>query len=242
MVHGTPDWGFAKQDTVHILSDDLAELAARLGSIHVYDRAGYILWTDDFSKGPGAWYSAVDGTGSSVELSAIYPLWPPYCLKMVAGSNGSRVAEIRRYFAPPVIGKIGIEVAICFLSDFDYFLMEFRLDDDSYIHRARITLDDTNDKVYYTDSDNALQELGGFERHGGIRGGYQHLKLVVDFSTDTYVRLLLDDLSYDLSSYDLRVVGDPSLPALYIKIELYGRDGQNDSCNIDGVIVTQNEV
>lgn len=241
MAHGTPDWGFGKTATVHVLTEDLAELAARLGSINVYDRAGHVVWWDDFRKGMGAWRSATDGTGAAVALSTTYPKWPPFCLKLTGGSDSSRFAEVYKYFPPQVEGKIGVEVNVNFLTDWDEFYLEMRVDDATIIHTARIRLSSANDKIYYLDSDEAWQELGTLASLINVFGGYHNLKLVADFSTDLFTRLLLNATPYTVSSYSLLTTADPGAPGFRIWMQLVSRSGENDNCNIDGVIVTQNE-
>ncbi len=241
MAHGTPDWGFGKQDIVHVLSEDLAELAARLGSIHIYDRRGYILWTDDFNHGPFAWRTRKDGTDASVELTTSYPKWPPYCLNLVAGKDGSRFAEVIKYLPPIASDTIGVEMAIAFQSSFDKLRIVIELHDATQIHRGRIEINDTDQKIYYLDENNDNQELGDLPNLYEAYSAYYNLKLVVNLSTNHYLRFLFGSASYDLSAYPLRVEGDPSDPHINITTTLYARSGQNDSCNLDGVIITQNE-
>lgn len=235
------DGGFSASGVIYALLDDLAELAGRLGSIDVYDRRGYVLWWDDFNHGPGAWRTRVDGTGAEVKVSAVYPLWPPYCLKLTAGSDSSVFAEAIKYLAPIASDTLGVEVAIAFQSPFDKLRLEIELHDATQIHRGRIELNDTDQKIYYQDEDDVNQELDDLPNLWESYSTYYNLKLVVDFSTDYYVRFLFGNTSYDLSAYPLRVEGDPSDPHINISIWLYGRVGENDACNLDGVIITQNE-
>jgi hypothetical protein len=241
MPRSYPDWSNVRKEVSFILREDLAELAARLGSIDVFDRRGYVLWWDDFKHGLGAWRTATDGTGASVALSTVYPKWPPFALKLTGGSDGSRIAEAYKYFKLPVAGKIGVEISIDFLTDFDEFYLELRMDDLTTIHRAKIKIDGSLGTLHYLDSDNDYQELGDVLGLVDAYGGYHNLKLVVDFSVDEYVRVILDRTAYDLTDVASYTAGDPSSPFMRLHTQLVSRDGENDECQIDGVIVTQDE-
>ena len=62
MAHGHPDYGGAAPLATVYTLQDLAELAARLGSIDVFDRRGNVLLLDDFESGIKKWLFG--GTGS----------------------------------------------------------------------------------------------------------------------------------------------------------------------------------
>ncbi|GAI79944.1 unnamed protein product, partial [marine sediment metagenome] len=67
-------------------------------------------------------------------------------------------------------------------------------------------------------------------------------KLVIDFENNKYVRLIINNTTYDLSSYNLYVddaVGEKYANAL---ISLRSRKDYNDVMYVDNVIFTQNEL
>lgn len=241
MAHGTPDWGFIRQETIHVLSDDLAELAARLGSIHIFDRKGYVILQDNFNNGLASWLPVLDGTNAAVELSTVYPFWPPYCLKLTAGSSGANKAEVRNYLAPVPKGKLGLELRVSFPTAFNTFTIQLTLVENAVWHHARIRLDYTDDKLYYRDATGAYQEVADLVSVVHTVGLYHNLKLVADFSTDGYIQLLFDDTDHDLSEYTFQSFTETATSQLRVFFEFLGREGQNDYCLIDGVIVTQNE-
>jgi len=241
MSHGTQDWGGKQLDTVFILTEDLAELAARLGSVASWDRRGRVLWLDDFSGGIAAWYAYSYGVGAATEVSVSYPKWPPFCAKLTGGSDAGGVAGLYGYLGPIATGKLGLEASVAFFTAFDYFRMEFEYYDGANWHGSGLEISDTNDKLYYIDSDAAKQELDDLLGLTSLYGRYHSIKLVVDFTDDVYVRAKFNQSNYDLSTYALRNVVDATSPYLFLQFYLIPRLGNNDYCQIDGVILTGDE-
>lgn len=241
MAHGTPDWGHGKQITTYALVDDLAELAARLGSIVVYDRRGDVIVLDDFSKGLEAWNLTTSGTGAAAVLETTYPRFPPFCVRLTGGSTTGWSASMYRYFSPLVLGGLGVEVSVAFLTEFDRFDLNLWYRDGTTLYRCDIRLDDVNDEIQYLNSSGAYTKLADLPALWTTVGAYHSIKLVGDFSTEKYVRLLLDLTEYDPSAYALYSVAQTGYPFVYLAFGLTSRDGQNDNCRVDGVIMTQNE-
>lgn len=241
MSHGTPDWGHAKGKVSHALTDDLAELAARLGSIHTYDRRGDVIWWDDFSNGLEAWDQITGGTGAEIVSSTTFPMWPPNCAKLTGGSSSTWAAVMYYYQGLPILQRLGWEVAVNFASDWDVFYIGLTMYDGSTYNRGAIMLSDADTEVKYLDEAGSYTALGTLPELKSTTGTYHHLKLVVDFEDDKYVRFLLNETEYDLSAYASRSLASTAAPQLRCRVDLRSRDGENDYCNVDGVILTQDE-
>lgn len=241
MPRSYPDWSNVRREVSYILREDLAELAARLGSIDVFDRRGYVIWWDDFRHGMGAWSTTLDGTGAAAALSASGPKWPPFCLKLTGGSNSDRSAKITRDFGPATAGGMGLEVSIDFLSDFFDFRLELELDNDVAYYLPSIKFSSDTDKIYYFADTGFWLELDDLPLMYHTFSGYHNLKLVVDFDTGYYIRFLLDDVEYDLS--DFAIYNTPTFGNYHLRAMIYFRskDGQNNSCYVDGVMITRDE-
>jgi len=241
MAHGTPDWGHSKAVTIYPLTDDLAELAARLGSIHIYDRRGNVIWLSDFADGLGPWEILELGTGAAVALETTLPKWPPNCVRLTGGSDDGEEARITNHLNPQTLGKLGLEVSVAFITTFNYFRMRLTYYDGTAHHQAAIELNDTDDKIYYLDENGIYVELDDLPDVVASAGLYHTLKLVADFSTDQYVRFLMNQNSYDLSAYSFYEAAIVDTASLRVELILCSREGENDYCHVDGVVVTQNE-
>ena len=241
MAHGTPDWSGKILQSTFAIAEDLAELAARLGSLSTWDRRGKVLWGDDFNRGKEAWNTYAYGTGASVAVSTSYPKLPPFCCKLTGGTTATGVVGIRNYFGLIAVGKLGLECSVAFLTAFDYFRLLLEVYDGANWHGSGLQISDTDDTLSYRDENGIYQELASLADLVATTGRYHSLKLVVDFTNDLGVRAKLNGTGYDLSSYALPSVADVTEPYLEAHLFLKPRSGQNDVCHVDGVILTQDE-
>jgi len=240
MARGTPDWSLSPYD-IHILREDLAELAARLSSINVFDRRGNVVWMDDFARGKGAWNAKTYGTSAAVVLETSHPLWPPYCVKLTGGSDSTRKAVLEKYLAGWGAGGLGLEVSVAFPTSFDKFEVTFWYQDGALSHYAVVGLSDTDDEIYYKDAATTSQKIDDLLIRQNAVPNYNNLKLVIDPDTNKYIRLILNSTEYDLSAYSFLDGALVTGPTIYVALSLVSRSGQNDHCLIDGIIVTQGE-
>jgi hypothetical protein len=241
MPRSYPDWSNVRREVTYILREDLAELAARLGSPDVFDRRGNVLLIETFEKGLGSWVALAYGDGAEVTLSTTYPKHSPFAARLTGGSTGVRSAEIDRSVAPSGSKRIGLEISVAFLTDFDKFEVWLYYYDSSQYHSAAICLSDTDQKVYYQNATGSFQEICDLPEAVYATGVYHNLKLVADFEADEYIRLILNDTEYSLAECELRAVSDTSLPRHELYLIMYSRSGENDVCQIGHVIVTQDE-
>jgi len=66
-------------------------------------------------------------------------------------------------------------------------------------------------------------------------------KLVTDFENEKYVRFILNNDVYDLSSYTYEKTNDTSRPHLLVRYKLVSTGGTSTTSYVDDVILTQNE-
>jgi len=241
MPRSYPDWSNVRREVTYILREDLAELAARLGSVNVYDRRGNIVWWDDFGRGMGAWFTATSGTGAAVALSTTYPHWPPFCLALTAGSTGKGYATVIRSLAPLASGRLGAEACVAFPTDWSTFDFFLQVADGTLRYQANITLSLEDQKIYYEDEDSNLVELDDLPDMVSEDGAYHHLKTVANFTDHLWIRFMLDGQSYEIPTVPLQYGTDAGYPHIDLEITLYARSGENDYCLLDGVILTQDE-
>ncbi|GAI90305.1 unnamed protein product, partial [marine sediment metagenome] len=107
MPHGTPDWGLVgPKDTVYGL-DDLGEHAVRLGTPHLWDRRGDVIWMSDFREGLGDVGTFVGpGAGGSVVLHTEYARQGAYCVQLTTDKD-DEIAFLHKYLPFPVYSSEG---------------------------------------------------------------------------------------------------------------------------------------
>ena len=241
MPHGYPDYGVsAPKRTVYALQD-MAELAARLGSIVTFDRRGDVILIDDFEPALLKWASGGDPVNWSVAFNTDYARSGKQCIKLTTAAGVDSWVSIEKYLTYPVRSRIGFEIS-------------FTISDDIGYHRLRILLAEGN-KEYgayarFVFNDQILQILDENDNwvtvatdvYTAARSGQFHtMKLVADFTTHYYTRLIFLDRTIDLSAYPLRSY--PISPERELRAELLITSDITGSAitYADDAIITQNE-
>lgn len=241
MSHGTPDWGINVDQTVYSLREDLAELAARLGSLVTYDRGGVVVFAEDFSHGLSRWTTGITGVGDTIDLSVAHTLSGPFSARLVAGSATDPVAEIVYELPKQVPSGMGGEIA--FAIDQMTSIVELGLNQYDGVDALIGT-------VRYSPLTKTLSYRPAVGAYVTIATGVQLLtedhvfhtmKLVVDLVAEEYVKVMLDDVTYSLAGVPLRKTSPGLAERFDLLIWNRGRDGIGDTVYVDRVIVTQNE-
>lgn len=241
MAHGAPDFARYRRDSVTFPTLDLAELAARLGSIVTYDRRGDVIFLDDFEENLAAWTTFTAGTGGAVALDTTHARSPGQSVKLTSGSTGGASASIYEYLPYREAGRFGLEAhftvdnnllkllfRLVFFSGTErrYFLVEYRP------AQTELRVQSSNGAYVTIADDVSLRTSAGL---------FHAAKLVVDAPENEYVRFLLDNTEYDLSGIASNETADTAQPYLDVFIGAEGIAGTNAVVYVDDVIVTQNE-
>jgi hypothetical protein len=237
----TPDWQKYLPGSERYALSDLGELAARLGSPLRFDRRGEVLWYDQFDHGLSPWTSAAFGTGGSVAISTTDTFMSANAALLTAGSSSLRAADLSKSIQQASLGKWGVEVAVAFLSDWDYFELVITIRDgvDFWVATVRLSL--TDNELQYGLSGGGFQKVDDLLDLTSDPPIYQIIKLVFDLTTSEYVHIRLGPTEYDLSGVALNSSAGSTKAQFWTRIRLKGRAGENDTCQLGHVIFTGNE-
>lgn len=241
MPRGHPDWNLAPGQVGVSQLGDLAELAARLGSIVTYERSGSVVYLDSFEGSFSSWQQTLAGTDAKVRLSVDSQRSGGYALALFPGKDGVKYAQVLRSFPLPIYGRLGLEL---------HFGRRGAIQ--NQIHRVT-TYDGVNrlqfEMLYnwLTDTLSVLNQGGSYTAIAtGIGlseepGMFHASKLVVDLATETYARLFLNETEYDLLEY-LPLGGTSSeRPRLDVTVFADQLATATVYLIIDDMILTQNE-
>lgn len=242
MTHSLPDYTTKYKMTTIFGNIDTAELAARLGSPFIHNREGNMIFYDDFEAENLHWDTATSGAGGAVALSTASAFMGEQSLKITGGSDTGKYGLAYRQLSLPVNTRLGYEVSFTNNADLDYVLVSMTIFDGTNYHQGRIRFDQTNDKLYYYNSANTTIELDSDVIFLVGDFMYQPIKLVIDSSTNNYVRCIFGNKEYNMSNISLYQVADASNPYLYIDLWVGSNAGDNAYSYVDHAIVTQNEV
>lgn len=209
MAHGQHDFGmYAAKKTLGSIADN-AELAARLGSIVTFDRRGDVLWWDDFEDNAAKWTPDYVPAGGTWALSAVRALLGGNSGALGTAAAIGATAEVVRAVFYPVASKVGYEIAFNLPLGGYPIVFRIRIDDrvDSTDFLIRynyntsvLELETTLGVVVVIDPAFVLRTAGT---------GFHILKLVIDMTTLMFVKLILDDYTFDISAYAGNRIGAP---------------------------------
>lgn len=241
MAHGQPDYGlYAAKETTYAQTD-VAELAARLGSIVTFDRKGDIIWLDSFENGLAGWVISGAGTGYSVSETNKTARNGSFSAELICGSDAGRRAELWKYLPYPILGNLGLEVSFTVHGDTEWLQLLFRLFDGTSYIQGQLQYDKLNTRLRYLGDDGNWHDLQtSLDLYTGF-WMFHTIKVTIDFQNSMYVKAKLDEHSWDMSALPIYTTGSPALPHLFLLINYQGSAGNNPKQYIDDVIVTQNE-
>lgn len=241
MPRGQPDYGmYAVTETIASLSD-VGELAARLGSIVTYDRRGNVVDFDNFEEPVLRWGTTLVGTGSYARLNSDYPKSGSQCLILHTPDEASGEAAIYKALAIQGSKKLGMQISFCDLDEDCDLILEILFNQDNTRHYCRIKIDTTALKIYLWDSSGGYVEVGDFPELYKLAGAYHTLKIVAGFNTDYYMRFLLDQEQYDISSYAMATGHSVISDCISLAVRNMNRAALGGGVYIDDYVFTQAE-
>lgn len=241
MARGAPDYSNVTAGSPLHRLDDMAELAARLGSPVTHDRTGMIVFIESFSMGLGGWESSGAGTGNDVLLANTPFRTGPFSCKLVAGDNGSGSAKLFRKFPIPVLGKYGLEFSVKIGSDTGDFLWTLAYHDGTSEHNYTMKYMVDEEEVWIKGSDGTYSVLIESLPLMFTYSPFQTIKMVVDFENDLFVRLIINEETHDISTYPAYIFTSSDSPNVRVDLQQRVTVGGNPASYVDDIILTQNE-
>lgn len=242
MPHGAPDWNIYRPTHRSYSVADLAEHAARVGSINTYDRRGDAYVLTDFSAGWGAWEHGGSGALAAQALVPYPHVHGGYSVRLTAGSTFDHNSFIE--LIPPVLSSQSFGVCVQF-SCFDvYETFEVRLIADNGARRY-------DARVRHVFATNRLEVFLAVATWHTIpvqivvqsdERRFYYLKFVIDLQNLRYDHLLFNDHAFDLKLHPLLDYGVGNTMGTEVHIQNTGRPLFNDIVNVDNVILTQDEL
>lgn len=220
---------------------DLAELAARLGSIVTFDGRGSVFWFDEFEDGLHKWFAYGSGTGNAQTVDQAAVSRGMYAAKLVTGTTISKNSNLVRYFPYPALGKWGVETSFNATTGMTYTLLSVGMYDGTTYHRGNVRYDWSALKLQYQDTNGDWQDIATGVDLPESDFLFHILKVVLDFDNDLFVRVLLNHLEYDLSSIAMRTSDDSAGPYTAIQIQAQITGVVAQTTLVDYVIVTRDE-
>lgn len=240
-MRGQADYGaLAPKETTAGVSD-MGEVAARLGSIVTYDKRGDVIDFDNFEEPVLKWSRLLFGAGSAIYLDSESVKSGSQVVKLCTGDISGAYALLEKYSSILPSKRLGIEVSFQNLGACQDLFIWFVYYSGTAVGDSGLKVSASEGKVYIYDENADLKEV----ITGAFFSSYYHsfdtLKLVVDFTTGYYVRLLFNNTEYDLSAEAFSLLPSLLSPLLLTQIQISNLDTTGGFVWVDDVIWTQAE-
>ena len=243
MAHGTPDYGRTNGTRTTYQITDVGELAVRLGSPISHDRRGDVMWWDDFECSLNKWVSGAVGAGSAVAIATDKARNGQNSVLLTAGVGAGNSATIAHEQAIPVRSRLGFEFSLCPTGARDVVTVAVWQYDDPVLYIAQAKVDFLNGQLLVGNAAGGFDLVYTFPNGLVVSGNLFHtLKLVWDSSAHEHVRLIFDDLSFDVSGHLLYPFGVSIQFYISAQVAAVGNAVSATNVYIDDAILTQNEV
>ncbi len=242
MAHGAPDYSNVQKQGILHRVDDLAELAARLGSVVNFDRQGEVLYADNFDGYLLKWATISLGSSTVPKLDGQRALSGDQSLYCTTDATLGLPTGIYRYISFTDVGKMGLEcswltpLADCTLS----IVLEVVTGAIDYFGNVLIGGVSGALQVQLADG-SYLAILPSAQIVPTGLAAWNHAKLVIDMASRRYVRLALNSDVWDLSAHGVYVSAAGAGGYINAQITWQTPIGQSANVWTDNVIITQNE-
>ncbi len=220
-----------------------SEMAARSGSINVYDRRGETIFMDDFENGLNNWVASKSGLGSSVALSVLSSLRGSTSVKLVGGSDNDQYAQILHYMAPAInVTPMGLELAASLDTNVDEIQCLFDYYTGAIQASFGVKYDLTNTTAAVLTASGTWTNVGSTVTPYAHDKNYSLMKVVFDPSTLEYHRFTLNHLDPTVKPL-VGFIAAPVVtnPHATVRIKVLSNAAANGVSYIDNFIATVNE-
>jgi hypothetical protein len=240
MAHGVPDWGVTNAPKTVYQVLEMGELAARLRSIVTYDRRGDVIALDDFEDGRRAWLLQ-GSAGYDVLLTRSRARSGCYSAKLVTAGAWPNWTGMTANYVYPALSNLGFELS--FHGGVGAGLWEFRTYLYDGVNQARLAIRFMagTAPVSYRDSVGNWIPFTTPIAAPDFNYVFYTIKVIVDPTTNKYVRVLLNDRSYSLAGISPELIAWATAPQVEMNIYLEAGLITSGSLWIDDFILTQNE-
>ena len=227
MPRGLPD--YYNPDT--LVSQRLAnveEVVTAVQGIANLDNRGRTLYYTHFAEGMAGWTTSKTGDGVLAVASTAEAEIDPACMLMDAGTQtGSGISVASKQFIVHDIKSAGVEVSFIYYPNMPSLLLLFSYNNGLIYVHGRVTIDENAKEIQVWDNI-TLTSVFTLPASTPVYG-WLTLKLVCDFITPGYVRLLVGLDQIDISEYAIKT--SASLQPGILNFQLSGT-AQGDGVNI----------
>jgi hypothetical protein len=240
--HGRPDWyNITPLVQIHA-SEDINELAARLGSADVFDRRGNVIRIYTFESGMGCVTATADTLGSANYLT-ISPSYHDLPVIDMLTTNNTSAGNTVYSFGPDVLASsFGIEFIFAQVSNANQLDFDLTYVIGGYQYNAGIRLGQSTQTMHYFNSSGSWTQIAGTYIVPYSKPIFHHLKFAIDIADNQYLRVIFDYNHISLVGKALNKSASTAFPSFNWTVNQYGSSVIGCHLYLAAVILTINEL
>jgi len=241
MPRGQPDGGMYAVKEVAGSVSDVGELAAMLGSIVTYDKRGDVIDFDDFESPVLKWVVSTAGLGGTAQLlSTSVKKGSQSCLLHGLGGADSYI-QILKSLGMQGTKRLGYEVSFSIPNTNGVLELRIIYQDGTTEHRAGLQFNPLTTVVSVWDDTPAWVPIAIYGVINTVNMMFYTVKMVVDFATLKYVRVLFNQHQYNVETISVETPGGVGAPRVDYECRIVTPALVESDWSIDNVIWTQAE-
>ena len=241
MGKDTPDWGgWYNGILMHPLSD-MAELAVRLGSPIIHDRAGNVIWYYDFELGLDNVVTYKTSANKVISIQTNYVDWGAFALQLdhaLETTGYMQVYKDIQYLGP---SRYGVAFSMIQNDEVQEHSFFFNIVEDTTFIKFGVQYDRPNAKLHYWGSGNAWVEFADNVADPTSSILFQKYKIVVDTTLRQYYKFTMGRVIYDLRDIDAFTATDTDGEYMRLMLQSETTGVGASSVYLDHMILTMNE-
>ena len=241
MPHGAPDDSDVVKRGDNYRLDDMAELAARLGSPVTFHRFGDVVWIDTFETGLGGWVVGATDPASVVYLQGDNCMMGGCAVEIASAAEDPEYARIAKGYTYEVGTRIGFGTCYAINGDSTNLTLQILYRDGVHAFAGTIRITHSSGLVEYVDDIGdrvTLGNVGLLDVTGVI---WYPIKLIVDTNTGTYVGFTFGSHQFNMTDIAMLSTVSALAPMCSANLQYRCADALAHSLYIDNCVFTVNE-
>lgn len=241
MPHGQPDWGRAAgKDFVHV-SQDIAELAVRLGSPVRYHRSGNVLFMDGFEHGLAPWVNQHSAGICDIVLTQETAATGGVCAELQLGVGAGSFCNLTKPVPHVLPGKVGISAAFSFTANMKGYWLVIEGRDGALSWYYAIRYNHVDGLLEYINKAQKWLPLETIPNLVADSKYFHYMKLTVDLVNQEYGYAFFDQATYAIPKVEIYTTSSSNWP--YISGTIYAEGNETDISKVyvDDVVITGEE-
>jgi len=236
MAHGAPDDSDVLKEIDQYRVDDMAELAARLGSIFTYRRSGQVMLLEDFSAGLAKWDPDPLGAGAEIALQGDYARSAGVSSRHYTPMGGATSAYLRGYYPVWGMERIAIQCEMSIEATAEEIILQIVYEDGAMSHTWALMYNASLNTLSYWGVGPAYHVIDPELNLYQFAGVFHNLRLVADLGTLLYGSLYVDSQEYPMAA--IPAYSTMSVGPRYLRFTV----GSRSALLVDGIVYFDNIV